>query len=100
MGHFGMKRDQKDEDMLLRSRIADAAGVPRELLLSLPVLTATGRQEIRVENYRGIQEYTQELIRINTRSGQIRLTGKRLSIEYYTNTEMKITGLISSIEYK
>ena len=64
--------------MLLRSRIAGAAEVPRELLLSLPVLTATGRQEIRVENYRGIQEYTQELIRINTRSGQIRLTGKRL----------------------
>ena len=50
--------------------------MPRELLLSLPVLTATGRQEIRLENYRGIQEYTQELIRVNTRSGQIRLTGK------------------------
>ena len=95
-----MKREQKDEDMLLRGRIAGAAEVPRELVLSLPVLTATGRQEIRLENYRGIQEYTQELIHVNTRSGQICLTGKRLAIEYYTNTEMKVTGLISSIEYK
>lgn len=91
--------DRKNGDKLLRSRMADATEVPKELVLSLPVLTAKGRQEIQLENYRGIQEYTQELIRVNVRGGQIRLTGRRLSIDYYTNTEMKITGWISSIEY-
>ena len=85
--------------MLLRGRMADAAEIPRELALSLPVLRAVGRQEIRIENYRGIREYTQELIRISTKSGEIRLTGRRLGIEYDTNAEMKITGLVSAIEY-
>ena len=65
----------------------------------VPVLHITGREEIRLENYRGIQEYTEELIRIQTRTGQIRLTGKRLNVEYYTNDEMKVTGWIQSIEY-
>ena len=45
-------------------------------------------------------ETTQELIRISTKSGEIRLTGRRLGIEYYTNAEMKITGLVSAIEYR
>lgn len=94
-----MKREERDEDRLLRSRLAGAAQIPKELLLSLPVLRVSGRQEISLENYRGIQEYTPERIRVNTKSGQILLTGRRLSIDYYTDTEMKITGLVSRIEY-
>ena len=88
-----MKKNRNEEDRVI-GRMAEAAGVPKELVLGVPVL-----QEIRLENYRGIQEYTEELIRIQTRTGQIRLTGKRLNVEYYTNDEMKVTGWIQSIEY-
>ena len=49
--------------------------------------------------YRGITEYTECLVRVQTKGGQIRLTGKRLKVEYYTNDEMKITGKIESIEF-
>ena len=52
-----------------------------------------------LKNYRGIIEYTDTLIRVQTRAGQIRIQGKRLRIQYYTNDEMKITGRITSIEY-
>ena len=40
------------------------------------------------------------MIRIQTKAGQIRVTGRQLKIEYYTNDEMKITGWIQSIEYQ
>ena len=94
-----MKREGKDEDMLLRSRIAGAAEVPRELLLSLPVLTATGRQEIRVENYRGILEYTPNSIVLQSKTCRIAFCGCGLRIAYYTNEDMKIEGKISEIRY-
>ena len=58
-----------------------------------------GRNEICIENYRGILEYTDLLIRVQTKSGQIRLSGKNLQIEYYTNDEMKITGRIVQLEF-
>lgn len=93
-----MKKNRNEEDRVI-GRMAEAAGVPKELVLGVPVLHITGTEEIRLENYRGIQEYTEELIRIQTRTGQIRLTGKRLNVEYYTNDEMKVTGWIQSIEY-
>ena len=30
---------------------------------------------------------------------QIRIQGKRLRIQYYTNDEMKVTGALSSLEF-
>ena len=79
--------------------MADAANLPKVVVLGVPFLTLTGLYEVNIENYRGILEYTEQLIRINVRSGQIRITGKSLEINYYTTTDMKITGKVEKIEY-
>ena len=52
-----------------------------------------------IGNYRGITEYTEELVRVQTKGGQIRLTGRQLQVEYYTNDEMKVTGKILTLEF-
>lgn len=67
--------------------------------MGAPVVTVLGNFEVCVENYRGITEYTDTLVRVQTKSGQIRLTGERLQVEYYTNDEMKITGKFRKIEF-
>ena len=79
--------------------MADAANLQKDVVLGVPILTLTGHYEVNIENYRGILEYTEQLIRINVRSGQIRITGKSLEINYYTTTDMKITGKVEKIEY-
>lgn len=79
--------------------MADAANLSKDVVLGVPILTLTGHYEVNIENYRGILEYTEQLIRINVRSGQIRITGKSLEINYYTTTDMKITGKVEKIEY-
>lgn len=76
----------------IREKLASAASMPKDVVLGASVVTMLGRNEVSIENYRGIIEYTDTLIRVQTKSGQIRLTGKRLQIEYYTNDEMKVTG--------
>lgn len=83
----------------LAERFAEAASMPRDVVMGVSVITITGRNEICIENYRGILEYTDLLIRVQTKSGQIRLSGKNLQIEYYTNDEMKITGRIVQLEF-
>ena len=80
-------------------KAAEAAGMPKDVVFGVPVITILGRNEVCIENYRGIIEYTEQLVRVQTKSGQIRLTGKRLKIEYYTNDEMKITGYVESLEF-
>ena len=83
----------------IRERLASAASMPKDVVMGAAVLTALGNFEVCVENYRGITEYTDTLVRVQTKEGQIRVSGKRLQVEYYTNSEMKITGKISKIEF-
>ena len=83
----------------IRERLASAASMPKDVVMGAAVTTVLGNTEVCIENYRGITEYTDTLIRVQSKTGQIGLAGKRLQIEYYTNDEMKITGEIHSIEY-
>ena len=94
-----MRQISEQEEGTQRYRMADAANLPKDVVLGVPILTLTGHYEVNIENYRGILEYTEQLIRINVRSGQIRITGKSLEINYYTTTDMKITGKVEKIEY-
>ena len=94
-----MRQRSEQEDGTRRYRLADAANLPKDVVLGVPILTLTGHYEVNIENYRGILEYTEQLIRINVRGGQIRITGKSLEINYYTTTDMKITGKVEKIEY-
>ena len=90
---FSMEREQ------IRERLASAASMPKDVVMGASVATVLGDFEVCIENYRGITEYTECLVRVQTKGGQLKLTGRRLQIEYYTNDEMKITGKIKTLEF-
>ncbi len=83
----------------VRSKIAEKLNIPEDISEGLPIVTVTGKQEVYVENYKGIIEYGRNCIRIQTKNCRITLTGKNLDIVYYTNVDMKITGELESICY-
>ena len=83
----------------LKNRLSELSELPKDVVLGIPMLTMIGQMELNIENYRGIIEYTDSLIRVHTKDGQIRVSGRELKVEYYTNDEMKVPGHIVSIEY-
>lgn len=87
-----------NEKML--DQMSAAAGLPKDVALKAPILTLTGHTELTVENYRGILEYSELKIRIQTACGEICIQGSRMWIEHYTNTEMLVHGRILTIELK
>ena len=91
----GIFMDKKN----LKSRITDASGLPKDVLLGVPLITVTGQNEAYIENYRGILEYTDKFIRIQTKIGKIHICGRNLQIEHYSNDGMKVTGYIMVIEF-
>lgn len=52
-----------------------------------------------MENYMSLIEYTDERIRIQTRTCKLEIHGTGLDIAYYTNEEMKITGELLEVKY-
>lgn len=95
------KQEQEAEgkERPLRDKILRVSEFPRDVVMGVPVLNVLGQSELRLENYRGILEYTEEMVRILIKGGQIKVTGRALQVVYYTNDEMKISGYIKSIEY-
>ena len=83
----------------VKSNIVESLELPVDIMYGAVIVTAMGRNQVLVENYKGIIEYTQEKIRLQTKTCQVTIQGKRLIVEYYTNEEMKITGCIQGILY-
>ena len=70
-----------------------------DAIVGIPHVTIIGNHEMYIENFCGLLEYETDQIRIQTKTGKIHIKGKNLYIEYYTNEEMKILGIILDIEY-
>ena len=83
----------------VKSKIAEKLNIPQDISDGLPIVTITGKNEIYVENYKGIIEYGKCCIKIQTKVCRVTFSGKNLEIVYYTNVDMKITGEIESICY-
>ena len=60
-------------------------------------ISLTGSGEAVIENYKGILQYTDSEILLQSLRGKVLLRGKNLEIVWYTSLEMKITGSIFSI---
>ena len=95
-----MNRSDKKENGAFRYRMVEASNMPKDVVLGVPIVTIIGEFEVNIENYRGIIEYTDTLIRVKVKQGQIKITGKDLQIDYYTNDDMRITGKTEKIEYQ
>ena len=85
--------------MNIKSKIAQKLNIPEDISDGLPIVTVTGQCEVYVENYRGIIEYENNCIKLQTKVCRICITGQNLEIVYYTNTDMKITGQLENILY-
>lgn len=79
--------------------VVESLKLPKDSVLGASIVTITGNSDIFVENYKGIIEYSEELILLQGKNCKIELNGKRLSIVYYTNEDMKISGRLESIRY-
>ena len=82
-----------------RELIVESLKLPKDTMLGAAIVTVTGNREAFIENYKGIIEYTTESIILQGKNCKICFEGKRLSIDYYTNEDMKISGSIDTVRY-
>lgn len=82
----------------VKYNISEALELPIDIMMDLPKLTLIGDIEVSLLNHKGIIEYTQEIIRVNTKSGVFKITGKDLEIKTILSEEIIIVGNIKNIE--
>ena len=72
--------------------------LPKEVCSDIPRIILTGFDEMIIENFKGILEYEDYFVRINTHIGIININGFHLNLENMTNDDIKVTGQIDSID--
>ncbi len=83
----------------IKENISELLELPKDIMLDLPRITLVGNLQLYIENHKGIIEYSRQRIRINTKSGIIRIIGRNLTIKTIITEEIIITGLIQDIEF-
>lgn len=80
--------------------MTSAMKLPKDAVLGEVLVSIIGRGCMVIENYRSIILYTDTMLKLQTKNGRLLVQGSRLKIEYYTNEEMKVSGLIKSVEFE
>lgn len=80
------------------NRIDKILELPKEVYSDIPKIIITGFDEMIIENFKGILEYEEFYVRINTHIGIVSINGYELNLENMTNDDIKVTGKIESID--
>ena len=74
--------------------------LPKEVYSNEPKIVITGFDEVVIENFKGILEYEEFFVRINTFIGIININGYNLNLENLTNEDLRVKGKIESLEFE
>lgn len=80
------------------NKFAQMLDMPRELDKKQTKVTIISFDEILIENYKGIMEYEEFFVKINTEIGIININGFNLNLEQMTDEDVLVKGVINSID--
>lgn len=80
------------------SFIDEILEMPKEVSSGIPKITMLGFEEMLIENYKGILEYEELYVRINTYIGVINITGSNFNVKNINEDDILLTGVFEKIE--
>lgn len=99
-GNATMPRKKvKKNEPSIKEKISEIFELPKEILLNLPKMVLLGDKQFVIENYKGIIEYEDYKIRVNTQVGIVKIEGINLNISEITSEDVLVTGRIRTIEF-
>ncbi len=93
------KSDKNLPEKSLPEKVMDAFELPKNRSGIITSVTITGVHEALVEGHKGIIEYTDMVIKLNTPQFVLKLNGANLEITGVTEEYIMIKGIIAGVEY-
>lgn len=93
------RKEPEQPKASLKEKFSEMLELPKEIVMNIPKLTIVGNGDMIIENYKGLIEYENARIRVNTGAGVIKITGTRLLIKEITSEDIIICGDIRGLEF-
>ncbi len=81
-----------------KRKINELLEIPKEVYTNVPNIILTGFEEMIIENNKGILEYEEYYVIVNTIIGIININGINLKKKKMTEDNLKISGKIEKID--
>ncbi|MGN0383320.1 MAG: YabP/YqfC family sporulation protein [Eubacterium sp.] len=85
--------------MSVFENIIEACDLPKDTMLGAMLITFIGQNELLVENYKSITEFTDTELKITGTKSRVHISGRELMICNYDGVEMKIKGIIDELKF-
>lgn len=96
-----MRRRAKREQIKSKmERMAEAIDIPKDVVSGCSKITVYGDNQLIVENYKGILEYGDSIIRIKTGHKIMSVSGEKLSVCGITDNDIMIEGKFVSMGWE
>lgn len=92
-------KHKKSKKLVTKEALFGKLNFPQDVCTGALNVSLTGNREAWIENYKGILEYSEDKILLQGKHGMICLEGSHLSVDYYTDSDMKISGFITLLRY-
>ena len=80
-----------------RNKIEKLLEIPIEVTTNTPKITLIGFNQLMIENYMGVIEYEEYLVKINSSIGIIIIEGNKMNLNQINENDVLISGAISKI---
>lgn len=80
-----------------RNKIEKLLELPVEVTTNIPKITLIGFDQLMIENYMGVIEYEEYLVKINSSIGIIIIEGNKMNLNQINENDVLISGVISKI---
>ena len=91
---------RKDRKVKKQSRLEKILDLPEEVSTNEPKITIVSFKKLIIENYKGILEYDENLIKVSTYIGIVNIAGKALILNEMTVDDVMVIGNIDSIDFE
>jgi sporulation protein YqfC len=80
-------------------RVSEFLEIPKDIALDLPRVTLQGNTRLVLENHKGITEYAQGRIRVQTPGGELMIAGSGLIIRAISRDQIVVDGRFRALEF-
>ncbi|MEX2416634.1 MAG: sporulation protein YqfC [Paenibacillaceae bacterium] len=83
----------------IRNLAVTIMDIPQDLIFDMPRITMIGNAQITIENHRGLDLFSSQLLRLRFEGGALEIAGENLVIRNILKNEVFIEGTIQKVEY-
>lgn len=81
----------------LTARAWQMVGAGGDVAMGLPLVTIEGRHRLRLENHKGLREYSSSKVVVTTQDGSVAVSGHGLNLVSISHDTLIVEGVLTSV---